>query len=101
MRDSPASCEGYVTDDTTLEPLYGRIRARLTQLLTPDGSPGPLRRWLIDRTWPRMWVALRDADNEPRRFLAGPAGALRPLVVVVKPTMAAVDEGAFKRIRIR
>lgn len=83
-----------MTGDAILERLDRGMHARLTLLLTPDGTPRLLRRWLAERTWPRVRVALTAADDEAGRFVERLAGALRPVVVAELP-MGLADEEAL------
>ncbi len=83
-----------MTADAILERLDRGMRARLTLLLIPDGTPRLLRRWLAERTWPRVRVALTAADDGAGRFLASLARAFRPVVVAELP-MGAADEEAL------
>jgi len=52
----------------------------LTLILTIDGSPEPLRRWLGERPAPWARCALTVADNVPTQFIAHLTTALRPLM---------------------
>jgi LuxR family maltose regulon positive regulatory protein len=71
--------------ETLLQQLDRGMEVRLTLVLTPDGSPPLLNRWLANRAMPWARRRLTRADNAPAHFLANLAAALRPLVPDLTP----------------
>jgi len=64
------------------------MTARLTLLLTADGSPRLLDRWLAEHPGPSARCALTAADNRPMQFLAHLSAALEPIIPAHHPEPA-------------
>lgn len=69
-----------IESDAILKQLDRGMQVPLTLILTPDGSPEMLDRWLARRGIPWVRHAASEADNVPGHFLAGLGAALRPVV---------------------
>ena len=65
------------------------MQVPITLILTPDGSPEMLDRWLARRTVPWVRHTVSAADNAPAHFLAGLGAALRALVPGLRLTRLA------------
>ena len=71
--------------EASLEILDRGMGTRLTLILTPDGSPDVLNRWLATRSTPRVRLELTAVDNSPAQFVSSLTSALRPLAQVPEP----------------
>lgn len=75
----PPSRVELVPRPALLERLSAAMEARLTLLSAPAGfgKTTLLAEWATTCGWPVAWLSLEEADNDPERFLAYLAAALR------------------------